>query len=677
MQNEQKNTNTMNTISFYMTKTIKANGEKFYQVKDNTGKVHATRTSGTRDYVAAIFYPLKPEQTNPGSIVNGIGRIDLIRKALRTYTLTDAQDLEVDGITMDGTIAIAYLKEEPKIQEPQVETTDDQDQDFEKVRCSIVVLSHRNDYNIDGNGSHLEFADYLEATFPDQSVLINPVAEWSAWEATLDQDHEPEPQGPGTGSNALDQYREKSAQTLAEHYINYQSFTTNQGKIALGFWDWMDQPGNTGIYTRQVEERAMEIILEAQEQAQQFQELAAGSAEAVTGLMEDLANTPEVKIAILEEQLATASRRYADQLQKTATAEARINELEKLLAEMTQLRDNAVKISGLTAQTAESLQIELDKEIQISKNWETCAGNLEKELAAANQAMETMSTRIQELEAPASSSQELDAAREEAIRLANAFGDFKQKAQATITGLNEAGNGEAAALLAESSKTIQEQEKQLIRGVEIIRELQAGLINAQKTIQEQAARILELEKLLQDTQVEIQDIMKGIQAGDDFHAADLAETHQADLAPELGPDPGLAISDVLAAIRSTTLEGKIFELYLEHARAAGYPAGMILEESVFTQKILEEGAIAAGGKVWRLADHSHLMEPTPESSPASTQRPIAEQQANLARRLQLLDDIRILEECGLIAISDNLGQPFLEAPVRTPDEGDKAWIAKQ
>jgi len=560
MQNEQQNTTTMN---FYMTKTTKANGEHVYKVIDNTGRIHATRTSN-REYVAATFHVM-PEGQKPVSIENGIGRVDLVFKALKSFGDQERAHLLATGLTSTGSMGLAYLKQEPAPSTEPAQDGQPAQPIQDTVRCSIVILSHKNDYNIDGNGNHIAFIEYLENKFPDRSVEIDPRAEWAAWEDSL-TDPDPEPQGP-------------APRDIMDRVIDLHN-------------DQLAEASKAGRF-RTIAEKTMDSWMAY-----------------LSGKVKDMIQ--ELVMEATQESLHGASQAMTDTV-------------------------NEIQDEHHQADLAETLQDEVAEEF--TQRYEPSAMDALKEQL---QAWRDMANEMLAVTTP-------EEARKAILALAKQAGTEGKQ-------------------LKEANAKIQEQDLQIANSVKLIKTLQDQLIQAQDVIKKDieiiktySTRIQELEDLLQDAQRQIQEVIQQVQGS-------------ADVDP--GLDPGMALSDVMAA---QTPEQKIYQLYLEHAKAANYPAGMMVPEDVFTTKLRTEGAVSAAAKVWRLSDFPELQDRAPAAPAApinqEPQRPIAEREANLARRLQLLDDIRILEECGMIAIRTNdLGQPYLDIDTRTPNEGDLDYI---
>jgi hypothetical protein len=569
MQNTEQNTTT-----FKLTRTQKANGEFNYQVLDNTGKVHATRNS-RREYVAAVFQILQPGFTKPHSIDNGIGRVDLVHSALRGFEEADRQSLMQTGLSTSGQTGLAYLELHPAPQptnEPTIEADDrtsiqdlPQGLQDDKVRCSMVVASHRNDHRIDGQDWRLEFANWLEERYLPYR-WIDPHKEYEIW-----KQNKPEPT-PTVG--LVEGFRQSQAQSLAEAYLGYRHMQIINSGTCFGFWDWLDEQDEAykSKYTKEIQEMAMDIILDELEKAK-----------------EDQAGTPikDQPETILEQAYQEA----------TGNTQEATTELLETIKQLTKERDEALK--------------------------------------------------------------ELETARK------------------TIHELNEAGNGEQAALIHDLQTEVEELRAQnfatdldnttkdeRIQELKDALEQEKAMTNEVKRLLKHCqSRVQERDQLLEETQKQIQETMEAL---------------QQEVDP--GSDPGMAISDVLAATQEEpepqteaaqeSPEEILYKQYVDHIKKAGYTDRMVLKFELFSG-LLNTGSreVKAAGRVWSL-DQITRTKPT--------ERPIAEQQANLARRLQLLDDIRILEEVGLISIDLNdIGEPYIKAPTRIPDEGDQTWIAKQ
>ena len=121
--------------------------------------------------------------------------------------------------------------------------------------------------------------------------------------------------------------------------------------------------------------------------------------------------------------------------------------------------------------------------------------------------------------------------------------------------------------------------------------------------------------------------------------------------------------------------------YHATCKAAGQRDQMILSRSLFDSLLKSGKEITAIGKRWSLWPTISLkdireeeIQPEPES-PREIERPIAERESNKARRLQLLEDLELLMEIGLIEIRENdLRTPYIH--INQPRPEDLEALAK-
>ncbi len=88
----------------------KAGKNIVYEVRNSSNQIISLRRS-VRPYVAAIFTPGTPEQ--PSRITNGVGRLDLLGKALNAYKLhaEQVQDLIKRGYAVGTNLCVALIQE--------------------------------------------------------------------------------------------------------------------------------------------------------------------------------------------------------------------------------------------------------------------------------------------------------------------------------------------------------------------------------------------------------------------------------------------------------------------------------------------------------------------------------------------------------------------------------------